>query len=286
MMDDRVHTAEDAERAVGLPILGRVPAFPRRSPSLIAAKSESAAKESYRRLRAGISFASEAETVRSLMVTSAVQGEGKSTTAANLALAAAFQGRRVILVDADLREPSLDRRFGVGEQPGLSDVLVNGVEPTSALHRTDVPGLLLMPAGSPVPDAPELLAGPAMGQLIRELSGQADLVILDSPPCLPVADPAVLGSRVDAALLVVGIGSVNRQAVRMARELLEQAHVRLLGAVVNRLDPGDQGRDYHYRYGASGRTSVPGLRGGTKAALLQPSEAHEDEPFALEEDTA
>jgi succinoglycan biosynthesis transport protein ExoP len=258
MTDGRVQTADEAERLLGLPILGRVPIFAPGTPRLISPQGESPAKESYRRLRAGIAFASQSESVRSLLVTSATAGEGKSTTAANLAMAAALQGRRVILVDADLRDPSLDPLFGVSHQPGLSEVLCGSISTSEALQPTGVPELMLLPAGSPVSNVAELLAGPRMTELIQELSAQADLVILDTPPCLPVADAEVLGNQVDATVLVVGLGRTDKQAVRMARELLDQAHVRLVGAVLNRMKPGDHGYYYRYRSPAVPSAVSPG----------------------------
>jgi capsular exopolysaccharide synthesis family protein len=190
------------------------------------------------------------------MVTSATAGEGKSTTAANLALAATLQGKSVILVDADMRNPSLHPLLGIVPTPGLSDLLAGDAPISSALHPTDVSHLLLLPAGSPTPHAAELLAGPRMEELVQELSGLADLVIFDTPPCLPVADAEVLGTRVDAAVMVLGLGRTEKEAVRMARELLDQAHVRLLGAVMNRMKPGDQG--YYYRYRSS-QTDAAGV---------------------------
>src|SRR5207244_12924117 len=124
-----------------------------------------AAKGGYRRLRAGISFAAGSDPIRSLMVTSATAGEGKSTTAANLALAATLQGKSVILVDADMRNPSLHPLIGVPCGPGLSDVLAGDLPISTALHPTDIPHLLLLPAGSIAPDAAELLAGPGVADL-------------------------------------------------------------------------------------------------------------------------
>jgi succinoglycan biosynthesis transport protein ExoP len=248
MTDDRLYTAEEAERLLDLPILGRVPTFPRRTPMLIPTQGESPVKDSYRRLRSGITFATQSDPVQSLMVTSATAGEGKSTTAANLAMAAALQGRRVILVDADLRGPSLSRLFGVPVEPGLSEVLLGETAVADALLPTGFRNLRLLPAGAPIENAAELLAGPRMGELVKELSSLADLVIVDTPPCLPVADAEVLGARVDAAVLVVGLGRTDKEAVRMARELLDQAHIRVLGTVMNRIKMGDRGYYYRYRY--------------------------------------
>src|SRR5439155_8126599 len=136
-------------------------------------------------------------------------------------------------VDADLRNPTLHPLLGLPSKPGLSDVLAGEVSISAALHPTSVSDLLLLPAGSPVSNAAELLAGPRMEELVQDLSALADLVIFDTPPCLPVADAEVLGARVDAAVMVIGLGRTEKEAVRMARELLDQAHVRLLGAVMN-----------------------------------------------------
>jgi capsular exopolysaccharide synthesis family protein len=220
--------------------------MPARDPVLISADREAPLKDAYRRLRAAIHFAANTAPIRSLMITSATAGEGKSTTAANLAVATALQGRRVILVDADLRGSSLAAMFGVQVEPGLSDILTGQAPVHRALHPTGIQDLLLVPAGSPAANASELLAGPRMRELVEELTGMADLVIVDTPPCLPVADAEVLGSQMDAAALVIGLGQTEKEAVRMARDLLEQAHVRVLGAVINRMKAGDH--RYYYRY--------------------------------------
>lgn len=264
MLDDRIHSAEDGERAAGLPVLGRVPNLRQRGALLEAAQAESPLKESYRRLRARISLASSREPLRSLMVTSAAPGEGKSTTAANLAASAAQQGRCVILVDADMRHPSLAAMFGAASEPGLSDVLRGDRPLSEALQMTKLPNLMLLPAGSASTDAAELLAGPRFQELLSEMGGLADLIILDTPPCLPIADAEVMGTRVDAAVLVVGIGRTDKEAVRQARDLLDQAQVRVLGAVLNRMKPGDQG--YYYRYRPRPGAAEPALQPAPAAA--------------------
>jgi polysaccharide biosynthesis transport protein len=254
MTDSHLHAAEEAERIMGLPILGRVPTFPRRTPQLIPAHGESLVKDSYRRLRFRIMCAPATERVRTLMITSAAAHEGKSTNAVNLALAVALQGRRVILVDADLRDPSLSALLGVEPRVGLTEVLAGEVSLLDALYPTETEHLLLVPAGMPRSNAPELLAGPRLPELVQQLSKLADLVVFDSPPCLPVADAEVLGAQVDAAVLVVGLGRAQKGAVRMARALLDQAGVRVLGGILNRVRPGDQGYSYDYhslRSGAS-----------------------------------
>jgi polysaccharide biosynthesis transport protein len=268
MTDDRLHTAEEAERLVDLPVLGRVPSFDRRAPALIAADGDSSAKESYRRLRAGISFAAGAEAIQSLMVTSARPREGKSTTAANLAVVAALSGRRVVLVDADLRDPSLAALFRLPAVPGLSDVLSGTVTLPEAMQPTGTRDLLLLPAGTPVSDAAELLAGPRLSAVLEELNSLADLVIIDTPPCLPVADAEVIGSCVDSAVLVVGLSRTDRVSVRMARALLDQARVRVIGAVMNGIRPGDLGY-YRYSYGHRGaRKSTTGTAGSDTMGVL------------------
>jgi polysaccharide biosynthesis transport protein len=283
MMDDRVHSAEEAERLVGLPILGRIPTFPARTPLLISEHGDSPVKESYRRLRAGISFAGNPHPIGSLLVTSATAGEGKSTTAANLAVAAALQGRRVILVDADLRGPSLPSLFNLRADCGLSEVLTDEIPLSKALHLTDIQDLLWLPAGSPVPKTAELLSGPRMTKLLEELRGLADLVILDTPPCLPVTDAEVLGSRVDGAILVVGLGQTDKTAVRMAQQLLEQAQVNLLGVVLNRVKPGDHG--YYYRYRPRTSTSAAGLKPAHPALLPEAPMSARPVPTRDGEDT-
>ncbi|MBM3460150.1 MAG: polysaccharide biosynthesis tyrosine autokinase, partial [Armatimonadetes bacterium] len=266
-LDDRIRTPDDVERASQLVSLGHVPFLdPTESGIVLDGSARSPVAEAYRALRASVDFAAMEGQVRRLLVTSPNKSEGKSVTSVNLAAAMAFNGKRVVLVDADLRRPSLHRVFGLSQERGLSQVLAGQLEVSEALQTTSRENLWVLTSG-PLPHNPaELLGSPRLDQLLDCLAGIADFVILDSPPCLPVADPLVVASRVDAVLLVVHAGHTRRPALRHVRQLLQRAHARLLGVVMNRVEPGRRGdyyySSYYYGYGyeteSRGPTRGPG----------------------------
>jgi non-specific protein-tyrosine kinase len=191
----------------------------------------SAVAEAYRRLRTNLEFTSLDQPLRTLLVTSAGPDEGKSTTLANLAVSIAQAGRRVILVDSDLRRPSLHEVFGLDNRDGLTTFVG---QPTGdvPLYDTTVDGLRVLTSG-PLPDIPaDLIASPAMETLIAKLREQADIVLFDAPPVVTVTDTAVLASRVDGVLIVVNAGRTRREYAQRARAMLEKVHARVVGAVL------------------------------------------------------
>jgi polysaccharide biosynthesis transport protein len=252
-LDDRVNSPEDAERTVALPVLGYIPMMSEAQDRLMTElPAQSLISESYRGLRSSIGFASVDEPIKSLAVTSSNKGEGKSLTSVNLAIAMAMDRRRVILVDADLRRPSLHRLLRVEQSPGLSDLLVERVPVEDALQRTEVEGLHVITSGPRPPDPAELLNSARMGDLIKQLSKMADIVIFDTPPCLPVTDAQVLATKVNGVLLVLEVNESKKAALRHAKNLLDQARARVLGLVFNKIGQGSsQGYYYYYTSGAS-----------------------------------
>jgi len=191
----------------------------------------SAVAEAYRRLRTNLEFASLDEPLRTLLVTSAAPDEGKSTTLANLAVSMAQAGRRVILVDSDLRNPRLHDVFGLNNQQGLTSA-VGQASGDLPLQESGVKGLRLLTAG-PAPEVPaDLIASPAMETLIAALSEQADIVLFNAPAVVTVTDAAVLASKVDGVLLLVNAGRTRREYAQRAKSMLERVHARLLGAVL------------------------------------------------------
>jgi polysaccharide biosynthesis transport protein len=252
-LDDRVNSPEDAERTVGLPVLGYIPMMSDGQDRLMTElPAQSLISESYRGLRSSISFAAVDEPIKTLAVSSSNKGEGKSLTSVNLAIAMAMDRRRVILVDADLRRPSLHRLLRVEQSPGLSDLLVDRVPVEDALQRTEVEGLHVIASGPRPPDPAELLNSARMADLIKQLSKMADIVIFDTPPCLPVTDAQVLATKVNGVLLVLEVGESKKAALRHAKGLLDQARARTLGLVFNKIGHGgSQGYYYYYTSGAS-----------------------------------
>jgi non-specific protein-tyrosine kinase len=191
----------------------------------------SAEAEAYRRLRTNLEFASLDKPLRTLLITSAGPGEGKSTTLANLAVSIAQAGRSVILVDSDLRRPSLHEVFGLGNQEGLTTVVARPGEHIP-LQASGVEGLSVLTSG-PLPDIPaDLIASPGMETLITTLGEQADIVLFDAPPVVTVSDAAVLASRVDGVLLAVNAGRTRREYAQRAKAMLEKVHAHVVGAVL------------------------------------------------------
>jgi len=189
--------------------------------------------EAYRTLRTNLEFFSLDHPLRSLLVTSASPEEGKSTTLANLAITAAETGRKIILVDCDLRRPRLHELFGVDNNAGLTTMMVteNGLK-QPPFQSTPVAGLSLITSGPLPPNPAELLASRRMAEVIATLVGQADMVLFDAPPVIAVTDAIVLATRVDGVLLVVSAGSTRRDYVRQAKSLLEKVNARVVGAVL------------------------------------------------------
>lgn len=191
----------------------------------------SPASEAYRTLRTNLSFYSVDEPIRTLVVTSPAPDEGKSTTIANLAVTMAQGDNRTILVDCDLRRPSLHKIFGVNNERGLTTmVLDETAEPF--LQPTGVENLSLLPSGPKPPNPADLLGSRRVDQVIASLSERADIVLIDAPPIIGVTDAAVLGAKVDGVLLVISAGNTRREHAERAKELLEKARVRIIGATL------------------------------------------------------
>ncbi|MDI3257136.1 MAG: CpsD/CapB family tyrosine-protein kinase [Kyrpidia sp.] len=211
--------------------------------------------ETYRSLRTNIRFAAAAAEVRSLVVTSCMPSEGKTITAANLAVVEAQAGRRVLLVDADLRQPSLHHLMALSNRTGLTSVLIGERSLAQAAVPFQVEGLEVLTSGPLPPNPAELLASARMRALLERAEEEYDLVILDSPPILPVADAQILSSVVDGVLWVIRAGRVPREAAIKARQLLELAKARVLGVVLNdKRDKNGDGYYYYYSYSHGGRS--------------------------------
>lgn len=194
--------------------------------------------EAYRSLRANIGFSSIEQPVKSILVTSAAPGEGKSTTLLNLGIIMAQAGPRVFVVDADFRHPTLHSLIGFTPNgrrvpPGLSDLIAGTAALAEVLLGTGFPRLGVVPTGIVPANPGELLGSQRMRGVIRDLASQADYVLFDSPPCLDYADAFVLSSMVDGVLYVVRAGAQDRAAQRRVQRQLQQAKARMLGVVFN-----------------------------------------------------
>lgn len=289
LFDDRINSPEEAERVLRLPSLGHVPMIEEEGLRLIKDISTfSPLMESYRSLRTNINFAAVGTSVRSIVVTSSVPAEGKSTTVANLAMAMALDNKKVIIVDADLRRPSQHKLFKIDSSPGLTDILVGTHTLEEVMRPSTVNGVNVIPAGSPPPNPAELLGSAAMGQLLARLETIADVVLFDSPPALAVADSVVLSARTGGVLLVVGYGETKKTNTKKALDILFRANANVLGTVLNRMDGPSSGYYYGKYYvpatdrvlSGSGNGSEPngGVTNGSAPAALYGNTA--DEPSA------
>ena len=296
-MDTTVRTPEQAESISGLPTLGVIPlqsALERpvsgtsrthilqRSPrngarpqpliSYLEPQSEIA--EAYRALRTSILLSSASRPPRSILVTSAVAQDGKTMTCINIGIVLAQQGKRVLLVDADMRRPHIHRAFGLKGDVGLSNILTGGAGASNAIQPTVQPNLFVIPSGLVPPHPAELLSSSLMRDLLSQWHTEYDHVILDSPPVISVTDPVVLSVQADAVLLIVRSGQTTGAHVRRTRNLLQSVNAGLLGIVVNAADLTSP--DYYYYYRGSRYRYTLGLEEiDSKATLNGRSKAGE-----------
>jgi succinoglycan biosynthesis transport protein ExoP len=266
-LDDTVHWDGGRQRAVaGLSILGTVPKMSSRRRTWVAANRFRYAEiEAIRNLRTNIFLSTPGRPLDTILVTSPEIGDGKSFTVANLGLTIAVTGMRVVLVDVDLRNPSLHELFDKPNVAGLSELLSGDAPipeswPPVELQPTSVSNLFLLPSGRPPTDPAALLISPRMTALLEALKRYADVVILDSPPALIAPDAAILASVVDGTVLVVSEGQTSNDAVAKAQTLLTSRNgVNLLGAAFNRVRLG-RAYAYYSRYHDDGHGPVTRLR--------------------------
>ncbi|WNB92497.1 CpsD/CapB family tyrosine-protein kinase [Bacillus sp. NEB1478] len=203
--------------------------------------------EQYRTIRTNIQFASIDKDFKKLMVTSSGPGEGKSTTAANLAVVLAQQGKRVLLVDGDLRKPTVHYTFKVSNIYGVTNVLTRQVALKDTVVSTNIPDLDVLPSGPVPPNPSELINSKSMDNLIEEASVMYDYVLFDTPPVLAVTDGQLLSHKVDGVILVVSSGKTEIDAAVKAKELLVHAQANIIGTVLNGKEI--QNDNYYYYYG-------------------------------------
>lgn len=205
--------------------------------------------EQYRTVRTNIQFASVDNPIYSLIVTSSGPGEGKSTTTANLAIVYAQQGKKVLLIDADLRKPTIHYTFRLDNLRGLSNVLVGENTLKEVTHESDVENLDVISCGPIPPNPSELLGSKKMQQMLEEAKKTYDIVIFDTPPVLAVTDAQILANIVDGSILVIKSGGTEIEAATKAKEALEPAKAKLLGTVLNGREKAAS--NYYYYYGTN-----------------------------------
>ena len=244
-LDTRVQSTDEIEELTSLPTLGRIP-YVRRGPAHVFLGDSIPAQEAFHRLQAKLEARVQADGLRSILITSPEPGEGKSAIVANLAQALANAGRRVVVVDANLRRPIMHRILDVSNKVGLSNVLSQEWTVKEAVQTTRMPGVWVLTSGTPHPNPAQLLNSAGMPGLFEELAAPFDVILLDSPPVLAVADATLLAPLVDGVLLTVGRAQTKRDSIEAAIEQLAGVKARLLGVIVNWAERTKDLR--HYRY--------------------------------------
>ena len=256
LFDDTFKSPEEIEEQLGLAVLGMIPV----ADGVVLAdmtKSSSAIAEAFRSLRTALQFSTDQGAPKNIVVTSAQPGEGKSTTALALAVNFAQLGMKVLLIDADLRNPSQHRSLARNNGTGLSNYLAGGAMPDSVFQKTDVDGLYFMASGPLPPNPAELLAGPKMLSLLSTAGEKVDAVIIDSPPILGLADAPLLASIAAGTLLVIATAHTRRNVVKAALKRLHFARARMVGALMNKCDVRSSYGYGGYGYGYG--TAYPAL---------------------------
>jgi capsular exopolysaccharide synthesis family protein len=253
-LDDTIKSPEDVDRLFGLPLIGYIAEMQSKGKGdaevYVSRQPRSPVSESFRSLRTNLEFSSVDKTLRIILVTGAEAGDGKTTIAANLAAIFAQGGKRVLLLDADLRRPRIHRFLGIQNRLGLTDLFRDGLDVDAVAYQwsdANSKTISVITSGSLPPNPAELLGSHKMDNILSELSNRADVVIIDSPPSL-VVDAQLLAAKVDCVLLVVQPGKTHSGAARATCEQLNRAGAHIVGVVFNRI-PRSHGHYYGgYRY--------------------------------------
>lgn len=215
---------------------------------VVSSRPNSVISEQFRTIRTNIQFSMVDENLKSLVITSAGPGSGKSIISANLAATFASEDKRVLLVDADLRKPTVHKTFRVRNNDGLTRLLTDrGAQIEDMVYRTHVEGLFILTSGAIPPNPAELLASKRMNELMKEMEGKFDLIVYDMPPIIAVTDAQIMASKVDGTIFVLPKGQASKEEVLKSKELLEMVNANILGAVFNRVEKASD--SYYYYYG-------------------------------------
>ena len=281
--DSTIHRTEDLEALTSRPVLGLVPmvkqkqmradnqdaALPERAVGHYSAKfPKSSVSEAFRSLRTSLMFSTPEGMPSTILVTSPGPGDGKTTTAINLATVMAQNGSRVLLIDADLRKPRLHRDFGKPQSPGLSNRIASATgeqSDSASILPTDVEGLFVMPSGNSAPNPAELLSSERMGKIIA-MSGRAfDHVVIDTAPILGLADSMVLSRQVDGVIVVTSAGKTAKESIKTSMKRLQQVRAPVLGMVLNTVDLESPDYAYYSSYYYNYESEDDAEEGGRKA---------------------
>jgi polysaccharide biosynthesis transport protein len=262
MTDKSFRNPDEIRRRLGLAVIGHIPALSMPKAGLLVPagkidarivvhhRPKSAEAEAFRGVRTALYFSTKGKGHQVIQITSPNPGDGKSTLSANLAVAIAQSGKRVVLVDCDFRKPKVHKIFGVNPDVGLASVIAGDADLAGAIQSCEVPGLSLLPCGPRPANPAELLTSQRFQELLDEIKPMFDFVLIDTPPLLAVSDPAVVAARVDGVLLTIRITRKTRPAAERARETLAAMGANIIGVVVNDLQTGNGSGLYGYSYGS------------------------------------
>lgn len=252
-LDDRIKSSDELERILGLPLLGMTPVLKGSDPTVHSLATfeqpASATAESFRSLRTNLLFASREGTPKVLALTSALPSEGKSSTCLNLATAFAQSNKRVLLIDADLRKPTIHKRLKLDNSIGLSNVLTGQESPEAVIQESKIQGVSVITAGPLSPNPAELLSSERFQDLFDLVPGTFDLIILDCPPVMGLADALILSNRASATVVVSAFSQSRKRSLQDANRRLRQAHANLIGFIFTKVKTGGgYGYNYEYQY--------------------------------------
>jgi capsular exopolysaccharide synthesis family protein len=218
-------------------------------PIITHANPKSPVSEAYRTLRTNIQFSAVDEEMNVIMITSAGPGEGKSTTISNLAVVYAQAGKKVLIIDADLRKPTMHHTFNISNRKGLTNVLTGQLSLDEVITPSGIESLSVLASGPIPPNPSEILSSKRMENLMEELSRQFDTILIDAPPTLAVTDSQIIAARCNGVLLVIDSGKVKREIAQKAKASLERVNARILGVVLNNVNRNSGEVYYYYYYG-------------------------------------
>jgi succinoglycan biosynthesis transport protein ExoP len=260
-LDDRVFSEEDARIVSRLPVLAQIPFVNEQDELCLPADTSegisngSPLLESFRMLRTMIAYSPAEKVTRSVVVTSSLPHEGKSVSSVNLAIAAAMSGESVILIDCDLRDPAIHRLLDLPNELGFTSVTDGSTSLLDALQETKVAGLRVLTSGPSVDNPFKLLKSGSARDCLRQAMGQADLVVIDSPPALILADAQILSTLADGTLMVISTQEASKREIARTRDLLVQTGARVIGAVLNKSTPDLGGYPNYYYNGPTPPTN-------------------------------
>jgi len=252
-LDKRVKTEQEVEKLINLPTLGTIEFEKKKKMTRGSKRSlitvidpKSPISEQYRTIRTNIQLSMIDKELKTLTFTSAAPGEGKSTTIANLAITLAYQGDKVLLIDADLRRPTMHQLMGVRNRYGLTTMITKKMKKSAIVSAPRISNLHVLPSGPIPPNPSELLGSKRMKNLISELSKEYDWILFDTPPVLGVTDAQILGNHCDGVILVLKSHQTEKRELVKAKELLDKANTNLLGTIMSGVNQKELGHKYYY----------------------------------------